>query len=397
MKNFLKDIKWFSFWKLVLYFILAAGLYATIYRFAFGLGPSTHLTDEFPWGIWVGFDVLCGVMLAAGGFTLTGAVHIFNIKRLHPIVRPTVLTAFLGYVLVSVALMVDLGRPYNIWHPLIMWNPHSVMFEVGWCVMCYTTVLALEFSPIVLERFHWHKPLKYIRAALVPIVIAGVIFSTLHQSSLGTVYLIVPTKLHPFWYTPLLPAFFFLSAIAVGLAMTIFESTMSSKHFGRALELHILKDLGRALMVVLLVYSVLRFEDLLHRGVLHLLRVASYERNLFVLEILLALVIPIVLLAFRAVRESAGGLYLASVSTLLGFVTNRLNVAVTGMEQSVAPGFRYVPKWTEIAVTAAMVAAGFAIFGLAAKYLPIFEDEHKKQAHSLEPVLETDAVLSHAD
>ena len=398
MKKVSIDIKWFSFWKFVLYFVLAAGLYAAVYRFFLGLGPSTHLTDEFPWGIWVGFDVLCGVMLAAGGFTLTGAVHIFNIKRLHPIVRPTVLTAFLGYALVSVALLVDLGRPYNIWHPLIMWNPHSVMFEVGWCVMCYSTVLALEFSPIVLERFNLQKPLKYIRAALIPIVIAGVILSTLHQSSLGTVYLIVPTKLHAFWYTPLLPAFFFLSAVAVGLAMTIFESTMSSKYFGRALELHILKDLGRALMAVLVVYSVLRFEDLFHRGVLKQLLVSGYERNLFLLEITLAVVVPIVLLAFRTIRESAGGLYLASVITLLGFVTNRLNVAVTGMEHSVAPGFRYVPKWTEIAVTAAMVAAGFAIFGLAAKYLPIFEDQHKKEPlREPAPVLAREAVMSNAD
>ncbi len=396
LKQILKEIKWFSFWKLVLYFVLAAGFYATIYRFVLGLGPATHLSDEFPWGIWVGFDVLCGVMLAAGGFTLTGAVHIFNIKRLHPIVRPTVLTAFLGYVLVSMALMVDLGRPYNIWHPLIMWNPHSVMFEVGWCVMCYTTVLALEFSPIVLERFNLQKPLKYVRKALVPLVIAGVIFSTLHQSSLGTVYLIVPTKLHPFWYTPLLPAFFFLSAIAVGLAMTIFESSMSAKYFGRALELHILKDLGRALMVVLIVYSVLRFEDLLHRHVFGLLLKPSYERNLFLLEIALALVIPVILLAFRRVRESAGGLYLASVTTLLGFVTNRLNVAVTGMEASA--GVRYLPKWTEVAVTAAMVAAGFAIFGLAAKYLPIFNDEHQPQPSTAPAgALAKTAVMSHAD
>lgn len=397
MKFDVKDIKWFSFWKLVLYFVLAAGLYATVYRFLVGLGPATHLTDEFPWGIWVGFDVLCGVMLAAGGFTLTGAVHIFNIKRLHPIVRPTVLTAFLGYALVSVALLVDLGRPYNIWHPLIMWNPHSVMFEVGWCVMCYSTVLALEFSPIVLERFHLVKPLKYIKTALIPIVIAGVILSTLHQSSLGTVYLIVPTKLHAFWYTPLLPAFFFLSAVAVGLAMTIFESTMSSKYFGRALELHILKDLGRALMVVLIVYSVLRFEDLLHRGVLKQVLVPGYERNLFLLEIALALAIPIVLLAFRKVRESAGGLYLASVITLLGFVTNRLNVAVTGIEGSVGAQYRYVPKWTEVAVTAAMVAAGFAIFGIAAKYLPIFEDEHKAGPAVEETPALAAAAMSHAD
>jgi Ni/Fe-hydrogenase subunit HybB-like protein len=389
------NIRWFSFWKLVLYFVLAAGAYATVYRFALGLGPSTNLSDQFPWGIWVGFDVLCGVMLAAGGFTLTGAVYIFNIKRLQPIVRPTVLTAFLGYLLVSLALMVDLGRPYNIWHPLIMWNPHSVMFEVGWCVMLYTTVLALEFSPIVLERFNLRKPVRHIHKALIPIMIVGVILSTLHQSSLGSVYLIVPTKLHPFWYSPLLPAFFFLSAIAVGLAMTIFESSMSAKHFGRQLELHILKDLGRALMVVLIIYSVLRVEDLIHRGVLKQVLAGGYERNLFLLEVALALVIPIILLSFRRVRETPGGLYLASVITLLGFVTNRLNVAVTGMEASA--GVRYVPRWTEVAVTAAMVGAGFAIFGLAAKYLPIFPEEHEGQPAAAEQKSAAVVVMQNAD
>src|SRR5262252_11191016 len=179
-----------TFWKLVFLFLMAAGVYATYARFLRGLGPSTNLNDQFPWGIWISFDVLCGVMLAAGGFTLTATVHILNIKRMHSIIRPTILTAFLGYVLVCFALMYDLGRPYNIWHPLIMRNPHSVMFEVAYCVMLYTAVLALEFSPIVLERFELKNALKLVRAVLIPLVICGVILSTLHQSSLGTLYLI---------------------------------------------------------------------------------------------------------------------------------------------------------------------------------------------------------------
>ena len=148
----------FTFWKLIFAVVMVLGGYATIMRFVYGIGAVSNLSDQFPWGIWVGFDVLCGVMLAAGGFTLTAAVHILNIKRLHPIVRPTVLTAFLGYMLVSVALLVDLGRPYRIWHPLVMRNPHSVMFEVAYCVMLYTTVLSLEFSPVILERFKLEKP-----------------------------------------------------------------------------------------------------------------------------------------------------------------------------------------------------------------------------------------------
>src|SRR5215468_7374789 len=179
----------FTFWKLVFLVLMAAGFYGTVVRFAQGLGRSTNLNDQFPWGLWIGFDVLCGVMLAAGGFTLTAAVHIFNIKRLRPIVRPTILTAFLGYVLVCVAILFDLGKPYNIWHPLIMRNPHSVMFEVAYCVMLYTTVLALEFSPIVFEHLGWSKALKVVRSLMIIFVILGVILSTLHQSSLGTLYL----------------------------------------------------------------------------------------------------------------------------------------------------------------------------------------------------------------
>lgn len=386
----------FTFWKLVFAVIMVLGIYATAVRFTMGLGASTNLSDQFPWGIWVGFDVLCGVMLAAGGFTLTGAVHIFNIKRWHSIVRPTVLTAFLGYMLVSLALLFDLGRPYRIWHPLIMRNPHSVMFEVAYCVMLYTTVLSLEFSPIVLERFKMDKPLKIIKVFLIPLVIFGVILSTLHQSSLGTVYLIMPTKLHPFWYSPLLPAFFYISAIAVGLAMTIFESSMSSKYFHRQLELPILREIGRVLWVVLWVYTILRFEDLLHRGMLKQMLVPSYEMYLLWLEVLMAMIVPIVLLSMRKLRNSPGGLYFIAVLVVLGFITNRLNVSITGMETSA--GLHYVPKWTEYAITGMIVAGGFALFGLAAKYLPIFPDEKEHEAAALEPpqVPVTASVMTNA-
>src|SRR6516165_2264638 len=195
----------FTFWKAIFLLIMAAGIYCTFGRSFRGLGASTNLSDQFPWGLWIGFDVMCGVMMAAGGFTLTAAVYIFHLEEFRPIVRPSILTAFLGYLLVIVALLFDLGRGYNIWHPLVMWNPHSVMFEVGWCVTLYTTVLALEFAGVALERFQLNKLLRVQKILLVPLVIAGVMLSTLHQSSLGSLYLIVPNKLHPFWYTPILP------------------------------------------------------------------------------------------------------------------------------------------------------------------------------------------------
>ncbi len=368
----------FTFWKGVLAIILLVGAYATVLRFARGLGASTHLSDAFPWGLWIGFDVMCGVMLAAGGFTLTATVYIFHLEEFKPIVRPTVLTAFLGYVLVVVALLFDLGRGYRIWHPLVMWNPRSVMFEVAWCVTLYTTVLALEFAAVVLERLGLEKLVRIQHAIAVPLVIAGVLLSTLHQSSLGSLYLIVPDKLHPFWYSPLLPVLFFVSAVCVGLAMTIFESCMSSRHFGKQLELPLLVRLGRALLVGMLVYSILRFEDLFQRGAFRLLALRSYEANLLLLELIMGLVIPIVLLLIPKVRQTAGGLYLASVLALLGFVTNRLNVAITGMEGSA--GVRYFPKWTEIAITASIIGVAFAIFALAVKYLPIFSAAEPRPA-----------------
>jgi len=359
-----------TFWQMVFFVVMAGGLYASYVRVMHGLGGATHLSDQFPWGLWIGFDVLCGVGLAAGGFTLAATVHIFNIERYKPILRPAILTAFLGYLLVILALMFDLGRPYRIWHPLVMWNPHSVMFEVGWCVTLYTTVLALEFAPVVLERFHLVRALKAMRIVLIPLVILGVILSTLHQSSLGSLYLIVPEKLYPLWYTSLMPVFFFISALCAGLAMTIFESWQSSRAFGKHLELPLISGMGRLLAVLLSVYMTARFLDLLHRGVLPLLARRRPETYLFILEIALFLV-PMFLLFRRKVYSNASALYGCAVMVLLGFVANRLNVSVTGVEAG--SGIAYFPKWTEIAVTLFIVALGFAIFRFAVKYLPIFE------------------------
>jgi len=376
-----------TFWRVILIILLVAGAYVTFLRFFRGLGASTNLSDSFPWGIWIGFDVMCGVMLAAGGFTLTASVYLFNLKKFKPIVRPTVLTAFLGYQLVVVGLLFDIGRSYRIWHPLVMWNPHSVMFEVAWCVTLYSIVLSLEFGGVLFEKFQLTKLLRIQKTLLIPLVIAGVLLSTLHQSSLGSLYLIVPNKLHAFWYTPLLPVLFFLSAICVGLAMTIFESSMSAKHFGKQLELPIIQSLGRTLLVMLCVYTAVRFDDLLHRGALHLLAKPGWETALFLLEVFLVSVLPISLLVIRRVRQSANGLYLASVLCLLGFVANRLNVAITGMEA--ASGRQYIPKWSEVTVTLAIIAFGFLVFALAAKYLPIFSHETVP-----EPVVEGETITA---
>ena len=357
-------------WRAIFAAILLSGLYATYRRVFYGLGGSTNLSDQFPWGIWIAFDILCGVGLAAGGFTLVAVVHIFNVERYKPILRPALLTAFLGYSLVVVALLFDLGRPDRLWHPLVMWNPHSVMFEVAWCVMLYTTVLFLEFIPMVFERFGWHKPLNWLHSISVPLMITGVLLSTLHQSSLGTLFLIVPEKMYPLWYSPTLPAMFYISAIGVGLAMTIFESWHSSRAFGRALELPLLASMGRVLAVLLAAYLWLRFLDVTHRHVLPLLLVNRTETWLFLLEIAL-FAVPTVLLFQHKVRMSPGALYACAVMVVFGFIANRLNVGVTALESG--SGTHYVPRWSEVAVTLSIIAVGFATFRAIAGYFPVFE------------------------
>jgi Ni/Fe-hydrogenase subunit HybB-like protein len=357
-------------WRVIFAAILLSGLYATYRRVFYGLGGSTNLSDRFPWGIWIAFDILCGVGLAAGGFTLVATVHIFNIERYKPIVRPAILTAFLGYLLVVLALLFDLGRPDRLWHPLVMWNPHSVMFEVAWCVMLYTTVLLLEFLPAVFEKFGWQRPLSWIHNISVPLMIAGVLLSTLHQSSLGSLFLIIPEKMYPLWYSPTLPAQFFLSAIGAGLAMTIFESWHSSREFGRALERPLLASMGRVLAVLMAVYLWLRFLDLAHRQVFPLLLRNRTETWLFLLEIAL-MAIPTVLLFKPRVRLSPGALYACAVMVVFGFIANRLNVGVTALESG--SGVHYVPRWSEVAVTLSIVAIGFAIFRVVAQNFPIFE------------------------
>jgi len=358
-----------SVWRGVFYLLLAVGAVVTVQRFTQGLGSVTHLSDEFPWGLWVGFDVLCGVGLAAGGFTITALVYLFNAKRFEPIVRPTVLTAFLGYLMVVVALLYDLGRPWNLWHPLVMWNTDSVMFEVSWCVTLYTTVLALEVSGMLFERFGMKRAQRIQRNFTLPLVIAGVLLSTLHQSSLGAFYLIAPGKLHAFWYSSALPWLFWLSSIAVGLAMVIVESRLSSRAFGRALEMDVLVDVGRLLTAALVLYGVARVYDLWRLGALAALGI-SYESALLAVELLLGVAAPLLILARARWRRLPGALYAAALLTVAGFVCNRLNVTVTGFESTL--GMRYVPAWSEVAITLMLVALGFAAFRLAVRWLKVF-------------------------
>lgn len=369
-----------TFWKVVAAVLMGLGLIALVQRYALGLGATTNLADTFPWGLWIGFDILVGVGLAAGGFTVAATVYVFNLERFRPILRPTILTAFLGYLLVIAGLMADLGRPWAIWHAMIMWNTHSVMFEVAWCVMLYTTVLALEFSPVILEKFKLERPLKIIKAITIPLVIVGVILSTLHQSSLGSLFLIIPSRMHPLWYSNIIPFLFIISCAAAGLAMTIFESFLSSRAFGREVELPLLSDLARVIAVILALFFTVRIQDLMSRDALQYVFQPSYQSALFGVEIVLGVVIPFFLLIMPRVRNSKKGLFYASALVLLGFVAHRLNTAITSMEHW--PTRTYVPSWQELFITLGLAAFGFVAFTFIAKRFKVFGEE--SHHHALE-------------
>ena len=369
------------FWRGIFYLLLAIGIPLLVVRYTRGLGSVTNLTDEFPWGLWIGFDILCGVGLAAGGFTITAIVYLFHVKRFESIVRPTVLTAFLGYLLVVGALLVDLGRPWNLWRPIVLWNPSSVMFEISWCVMLYTTVLALEVSGMALERFGWTRALRVQRNLTIPLVVAGVILSTLHQSSLGALYLIIPGKLHALWFTTALPLIFVVSSVCAGLAMVIVESHISARAFGRQLELPVLRDVGHLLVAALGVFGVLRLTDLWYQGALVLAFEPTYEALMFQLEFVVGVVLPFALLAVPRIRAASKGLYAAGLLTVLGFIVNRLNVAVTGLEG--AAGKHYIPAWSEIVVSVMFVAIGFAAFSWAVRHLNVFPPSKQEPPNPL--------------
>ncbi len=372
----MKDIKLpkITFWRVVFIIILLAGGYATIKRFWLGLGASTNLTDTYPWGLWVAFNMYAGVGLSAGGFTVAAVVYIFNLEKYRAVARSSVLLAFLGYMQVGATLIYEIGLPWRIWHPVIFHNPHSVMFEVAWCVMLYLTVLALEFSPVVLERFGLHKLGHILHQVMIPVILFGIILSTLHQSSLGTMFLIVPEKLYPLWYSPKLPIFYFISAVAVGLAMVIFESALTSRAFGRAFDMGVLNGVARALVVVLAVFAVMRINFLYVEGSLQYVFMWRFETFMFALEFGLGAIVPIVILSLRRFRHNANWLFAGSVLAILGFVLHRGNVVMTGMQRYL--GGSYFPSWEEIAITLLLIAVPVAVFSVAAKYLPIFPHQN---------------------
>ena len=362
-----------SFWRTIVALIFAAGLYSMYARFALGFQAATNLTDPQPWGLWVGLGTLCGVGLSAGGFAIAASVYLLGFERYRPILRTSVLISFLGYCTVCVGMLYELGIPWRIWHPIVMWNRHSVLFEVSWCVMLYTTVLALEFSPALVEKIPWVRArelyLRWHHSILIALVLAGTLLSSMHQSFLGGLYLITKGRLDPLWYSPYLTTMFYLSAIPAGLAVTIMAIYLCVRSLNARVDMNILSDVSRVIAPLLAIYGVFRAVDLINRGATQYLWMWREETGLFWLEIALLVIAPLILLNLEKVRNNPQNLYWTCAVIVMGFMTNRLNVSITGLQASA--GIYYVPKWTEFAATLATIAAAVVAFRYAVIYLDI--------------------------
>ena len=358
--------------KLILWLITGFAAAVGLNRFIFGLGATTNLTDSTPWGLWIGFDVMGGVALAAGGFVITAIFYIMKREEFHPLVKPAVLTAFLGYIAVIFGLMFDLGLPWNLWNIFIHWNFHSPLFEVGWCVILYTTVLMLEFSPVPLEEFSRYAKIRnfLIRYRFV-LVLLGIMLSTLHQSSLGSLFLIMPFKLHPLWYSSILPVQFFISAIALGLMMVAFESLTSHWLYKRKPDTDLIAKLGNATVWVLLTYVVVKMADIILSGEFALITNGSWESFLFISEILISAFIPLVIFSVPKLRKRNKAQWIASFMVIFGIVFNRINVG--GLTMLSATGDSYTPSWMEITISLGVVSAAALVFLFVIEHFNIWD------------------------
>ena len=341
---------------------------AAFYRLSNGLGAVTNLSDDVPWGLWIAVDVLAGVALAAGGFTIAATVYIFNMKKYKPVARAAVLTAFVGYVVVSIGIFFDIGKPFTLWHPLVMWQPHSIMFEVVVCVVLYTTVLALEFAGPFLEGTGSSAAkIMTSRAVMVPLAIAAVTLSFLHQSSLGALFLLMPSKLNHLWWTTMLPYNFFISSVAAGLAMVSFEYIIASSVFKHECNMDILRGLAKGTAITLLAYFILRVGDIMIKGNAGLIT-ADGAGILFVIEMALVLIPMVILFMNSSLAQTPGTVIIPQILVLAGVVLKRMDVLFL---TEIQEGARYYPSIIEIIITAGLIALIILAYRVAAVKLPI--------------------------
>jgi Ni/Fe-hydrogenase subunit HybB-like protein len=367
----------FSLFNVCAGIIVVIGLYITYLRFTGGLGAVTNLSDYNPWGIWIGFDLLVGVALAAGGYVTSAAVYIFGMKRYHSAVRPAILTGFLGYALVVLALHYDVGRPWRLPYPfIIQQGTTSVLFEVAACVALYLTVLFIEFSSAPLEWLGFKRARNIVVKLTIVLTILGVILSTMHQSSLGALFLIVPSKLHPLWYSPFIPVYFFITSIIAGLSMVIFESTLSYRFFKHKMdEVHLQEKnditlgFGKAASFVLAGYFIIKIFGLSSGNNWHYL--TTDYGIWYLVELLGFVALPSFLYAIGIRMKSLNLIKWTSVLAILGVILNRFNVCLIAFNWHLPSSERYFPHWMEIGISVFIVTAGLIAFRFIVTRMPI--------------------------
>jgi Ni/Fe-hydrogenase subunit HybB-like protein len=368
-------------------FILGVGAVVAFLRFWKGLGATTNLTDTVPWGLWIGFDVMTGVALAAGGFTISSAVYLFGLKEYKAIVRPAILTAFLGYSLVVIGLLFDLGRPWRLPYPFTLQaGPTSALFEVALCVALYLGTLFVEFTPAAFEWLGWKRWRKLVVAMTALLTVFGLLLSTLHQSSLGGLYMVTPTKLHPLWYGTYLPVQFFVSAVAAGISMVIFEGMISHRAFRDQVDLsheqfdRLTIGLAKAGAVVLAIYFGIKVMGISLDHEWHYL--ATPMGGWFLVELLGFVALPgfLFLIGFRERRPRL--IRVAAFITVVGIVLNRLNVSIIAFNWQLPVEQRYFPHWMEIWITVSLITVLLVAFKWIANRMPImYEHPDYKGMH----------------
>jgi len=361
--------------KTVFWFL--AGLAATVIvaRIIHGPGSVTALTDILPWGLWKGGGVVALVAIGGAGFTLAMFVYIFQWKQYKPLVRGAVLLGLLCYSSVGIGLTFDIGIWWRIVYPVWHWQLHSVLFEVAWCIMLYLVVLTFEFGHTVLERLKWERALSILAKFTLVLVIAGISLSTLHQSSLGTLFLATPFRLHPLWHTDFLPLLFFISAIGIGCLTISLVTLFVHKLYNTEPPMDAISGIGRISAFVLSAYIALRFIEIVAAGEFTLLFAGSLDTLNFWIEILISAVLPVVLLSRRELRESKTAMFWICFMATVGMSLNRVNVA--GLATLSLTKSVYFPAWTEWAVTLGILSGAGLVFFFAVEHLGLFEGVSK--------------------
>ncbi len=340
------------------------------FRFVRGIGAVTNLNDGYPWGLWIAWDVVIGSALAGGGFTVALLTYILNRGEYHPLVRPALVAALLGYMQAGFSVMIDLGRWWDFWH--IFWPKYaqinSVLFEVALCITAYIVVMWMEFMPVVMERFGWKRARERLNKTLFFFVGVGVLLPTMHQSSLGTLLVVFGNQIHPLYQSKLLPLLFLTSTIGMGLSAVTLEAGVSSLGLKRPFEREILGKLLNVGRLLAGIYIVVRIADLIYRGAIGSAFQPSLPALTFWIEMFLFSV-PLWLLASQESRKHGGKLLMGALSLAFAGILYRLSAFLVAYDTGA--GWHYFPSLGEMAVTFGLIS--FEVVGIifAIRLLPI--------------------------